>query len=62
MRDTVTKTYSLPEDLIDLVRGRASDDGVSESAVVRWALQQYFNLRAPSVSAKKKPTKKGKTS
>lgn len=38
MSDNATKTFNLPVEMIDQLRARSIELGISESAFVRWAI------------------------
>jgi len=53
--DNVTKTYSMPKKLADAVRDSAEEEGISESAIVRWAIEAFFEkAEAANKKARKK--------
>lgn len=41
-RNTVTRTFSLPPDLAAALRETAEEEGLSESLIVRWALERML--------------------
>ncbi len=61
-RETVTKTFSMPPDVAEVLKKKAADLGLPESTMVLWALRQYFGLRGFSVPGQDTKTKKGKKS
>lgn len=54
MSDNVTKTYNLPRELAAAVRESAEEEGISESAVVRWALEAFVQLSNPKKTKARK--------